>query len=213
MSQFESLMEALETGKNTSRMVQHQDGTESASPYVSANTNAQELFTDMEGRVDALYGAKPAYQAIKREKPEHRLMLWLKLNGHSTKEIASVTGYTDVHIRTICKQPWFIDAFCKLSTEAGKDAVQTYLEGEVMPALQRTVSLAQDSKIDAVKLAANREILDRFLGKPLAKTENKNTNSGTMTVVHDVAALQKEAELLDRRLAANGLTLFTPSRS
>lgn len=162
---------------------------------------------DFEGRVDSLFGAKPSYQLIKHERPEHRLILWLKLQSHSTEEIAAQTGYTKVHIRNICKQPWFIENFCRLAKEIGTDAVKTFLEGEVMPALVRTVALAQDSKVDAVKLAANKEILDRFLGKSVVRAEVNSTSKSTVEITHDITKLQEEERKLNEQLRAVGIGL------
>lgn len=200
MSQdYEMLSSALET---STKPVHSQDGTTHNVP-----TSTDNSFGD---RVDSLFGARPSYQLIKNERPEHRLILWLKLQGHSTKEVAAQTGYTDVHIRTICKQPWFIENFCRQAKELGTSAVNTFLEGEVMPALVRTVELAQGSKVDAVRLSANREILNRFLGKSVVHADVKTTSHSTLEVVHDIAKLQEEERKLNEQLRANGISI--PSR-
>lgn len=175
-------------------------------PEMSRNGNTPEAYAAMEQRVDALFGGKYANHLIKRERPEHRLMLWLKLNGHSNKEVANTTGYAYHTVCQIVKQPWFVENFCRLSSEMGKDSVQTFLEGEVMGALERTVDLAKSADSDAVKMSANREILDRFLGKSVVKAEVKQ--AGTIDhVVHDAAALLEEQRKLDLQLHASGLSL------
>lgn len=157
-------------------------------------------------RVDALYSKHVSYLTIKREKAEHRLMLWHRLKGRTTQEIATLMNYSYKYVREICKQSWFLEAFCRLSTEMGKDKVETFLEGELIPALQRTIDLAHSADSDAVKLAANREILDRFLGKSVVKAEVKQ--AGTIDhVVHDAAALLEEQRKLDLQLHASGLSL------
>lgn len=154
---------------------------------------------------DALFENRAAYVALKGEKPEHRLMLWYRLQGHNVKETAHLTGYTPQHVSAVCKQPWFIKAFCALSAEIGKDAVQTFLEGEVLPALARTVELARTADSDAVKLAANRDILDRFCGKPVAKSEVKVNGQHNVTV-YDAEKLQAEFKRNQEILAGRGLS-------
>ncbi len=66
--------------------------------------------------------------------------------------------------------------------------------------------MAQGSENEHVKLAANREILDRFLGKPLAKTETKVTG-GTTNVTMDANRLLEEYNRNSQELAARGIGL------
>jgi hypothetical protein len=130
-------------------------------------------------------------------------MLWHRLQGLNAKEIAMVTGYTPEHVRTVCKQPWFVEAFCRLSTEQGKDAVQTFLEGHQMLACEGLVDLAQNSESEAVRKAACDSILDRIRGKPVAKIETKSTSSVDVTVTN-VADLLAESQRLSKELTARG---------
>lgn len=90
----------------------------------------------------------------------------------------------------------------------GKDAMQTFLKSEAMPAILRVVDLAQTADSDAVRLAANKELLDRFLGKPVVKAEVKSTSTVDMTVA-DVTSLLAERAQLDQKLRANGITTGT----
>lgn len=152
--------------------------------------------------VDRLFGPQKAYNEIKREKPTHRLILWMTLQGQKIAEIAVSVGCTEGHVRNVQKQPWFQDSFCKLAEEMGKDAVQTFLKGEVMPAILRTVELSKTADSDAVKLAANRDLLDRFLGKPVVKAEVKNSGAVDHLVFDANALLEEQrrnAEILKGR--------------
>ena len=154
--------------------------------------------------VDALFGATKAYVRYKKEKFEHRLMLWYKLQGFSQKEVAQLLGVTPQTVSNVTLQPWFQEAFVALSTEMGKSAVETFLEGEVLPALQRTAEIARSGESEAVRLAANREILDRFLGKSTVKIESKGAVDINHTVL-DANRLMEEQRRLDEQLKANGL--------
>ena len=174
------------------------DGTKRESPYRPGPEAKQ--YADP----DALFGDSLSYHLYKKEKPEHRLMLWLRLQGHNVKETAALCGYTPQSVSQVSKQPWFREAFCRLSQEMGKDAVQTFLEGEVLPALQRTVDLAANADSEAVRLAANREVLDRFLGKSTVKVETKHSGS-IDSVVYDAQKLMDENARLDEQLKARGI--------
>lgn len=185
--------EVATAGEAPSRVVQRQDGTQGANPYLTSGNPLAD--------VDTLFGATPSYQAYKKEKPEHRLMLWHRLRGLSVKETALVTGYTPQTVSQVCKQPWFQEAFCQLSTEIGKDAVETFLEGEVLPALQRTADIARGAESEAVRLAANRELLDRYLGKSTVKVESK-VSGQVESVVYDIAKLRDEEKRLNEQLRA-----------
>lgn len=155
--------------------------------------------------VDALFGNKQAYLKIKTENFQHRLLLWYKLQSFNNRECAKLLGYSEAWISTITNQPWFQAAFVDLAREMGQNAIQTFLEGEVMPALHRTVDLARSGETHAVRLAANREILDRFLGKATVKIESKAAVDITNTVI-DAARLLEEQRRLDEQIRANGLT-------
>lgn len=179
-------------------VVQRQDGTYAERENVAVE--AGEGFRD----VDALFGQSQAYVTYKKERPEHRLMLWHRLQGRTVKETALLTGYTPQTVSNVCRQPWFQDAFVRMSTEMGKDTVEQYLRGEVLPAMQRTVELATGAESEAVRLAANREILDRFLGKATVKVEQKVSGS-IENVVYDAAQLMSEAKQLEEQLRARGL--------
>lgn len=181
------------------RCVQRMDGTIHPAP-----AHLTPPGTDPYSGVDALFGQSVAYVTYKKEKPQHRMILWARLNGHNVKETAALVGYTPQTVSNVCGQPWFQEAFARLSTELGKDQFQTFLQGEVLPALQRTAELANSAESEAVRLAANKEILDRFMGKATVKVETKASGSLDV-IVHDVAALEKENSDLQRQLAARGI--------
>lgn len=185
-----------------SRLVQSQDGTTREHMYLTDNTTSKETFEQYTQRVDSLFGDTPAYQGLRKERPEHRQVLWLRLNGHNCKETAALTGYTPQHVSTICKQPWFREAFVKLSTQMGRDSVESFLQGEIIPTLQRLTYLRDNAESDAVQKAACDSILDRIRGKPVARVETKHSGS-IDTTVYDGERLRDElarnAEILRSR--------------
>lgn len=180
------------------RVVQRQDGTQEKDAYKAVDAN--KVFEN----VDALFGRTQSYVTYKKERPEHRLMLWHRLQGRSIKETALLTGYTPQTVSNVCGQPWFQEAFCRLSSEMGKDSVQAFLQGEALPALERTVGLANNAESEAVRLAANKEILDRFLGKATVKVEQRVTGQ-IDNVVYDAAQLLEESKKIQDQLRARGV--------
>lgn len=184
------------------RVVLHADNTES----IGQMTGIQDAQYDSD--VDALFGTLPSYWIVKKEKPAHRMMLWLTLQGHKTKEIAAALRVTPQTVLKIQKQPWFLEGFKSLALEMGKDVMKTFLETQALPAIMRVVDLAQAADSDAVRLAANREILDRFLGKPVVRAEVNETKTVDVTIT-DAAKLMDERKRLDEQLRANGLLTGT----
>lgn len=183
-----------------------QDGTIREHNQSPDSTDLPEKFAEYQKRVDSLFNAKHANLSVRKEKPEHRLMLWLTLNGHSPKEIAGITGYSYLHVLQVRRQPWFQENFAKLSTSMGRDAVESFLEGEIIPTLERIVQLRDSADSDSVRLAASNAILDRIRGKPTVKVETKNTSTVDVTVM-DAEKLLEESQRLGQQLKANGILL------
>lgn len=186
------------------RVVQPMDGTQGRASEYKHAPGAQPFTGDEEAGIDGLFSASVAYHRYKKESPTHRLILWFRLNGHKPKEIATTLRVTPQTVYNVQGQPWFQEAFCKLSAELGKDAVTTFLEGEVLSTVQKLVYLRDNAESEAVAKASCDSILDRFLGKSVAKTEVK-LSGGTTATVYDVAAMQKEMAILDKQLAARGI--------
>lgn len=154
--------------------------------------------------VDGLFGATKAYLNYRKELPQHRLMLWYKLQGFNNREVAKLMGYSCHTVNQVVKQVWFQEAFCRLAEEMGKDKIEAFLEGQVMPAFERTVDLAENGESEAIRLAANKEILDRYLGKSTVKVETKGFVDVNHTVL-DASRLLEEQRRLDEQIKANGL--------
>ncbi len=172
--------------------------------YVSSPAD-QPYTGDEEKSVDGLFGDSVAYLCYKREQPRHRLILWMVLNGHKPKEIAAALRYSMHTIYQVQNQPWFQKAFCELSTEMGKDAVETFLAGEVVPTCQKLVSIrdAEDAPY-SVRKAACDSILDRVRGKPTVHV--KQEVSGHIdNVVYDAAALLEEQKKNEQILKSRGI--------
>jgi len=130
---------------------------------------------------------------IQKERPEHRIIVYLKAQGRSNTEIAKITGYTQAWLTQICAQPWFKLQLTALLHEKGGDMVQNFLEGQVMNTLETLVEIRDNGDKDATRLAAANAILDRAFGKP---TQHIKTEA-----VADPTNAQTEMSSLERELA------------
>lgn len=204
-----ALVSSLESGVRRSRLVSSQDGTSREAPHLTVNSSAADAFETYTDRVDALFADKPAYQAVLKESPRHRLILWMTANGHSPQQIADALGITRQTVYTVRKQPWFREMFVRLTTELGKDSVTQFLKAEVLPSLETLREIRDTAERDADRRAAADSLLDRFLGKPTAKVDTDGKAPADLP--NEVATLQAEAARLSAELKAVGA--FTPSES
>lgn len=157
---------------------------------------------------DDLFGAAQAYVPLRKEKPEHRIILWHTLQGRRPGEIAALMRCSRYTVYAVRAQPWFKDAFVRLAKELGTSAVETFLQGHEIPALERLVDLSENAKAEATRLAATNALLDRIRGKPTVKIEAK-TESSVDVAVHDAATLLAERARNEQVLKANGVLVGT----
>lgn len=209
-SDVDSLISALDSRSNTrsGRVVQSKDGTIKEGTYITENTANAAEFDEYSQRFDALFNDRPSYQAILREQPRHRLILWMTANGHSPKEVASALRITVQTVYNVRRQPWFREMFATLTTELGRDATEMFLKAEVMPSLETLREIRDDTTArPADRRACADSLLDRFLGKPVAK--NDNDAKAPNDITSDKQKLLQEAVNLDRELKVRGVNLET----
>lgn len=102
----------------------------------------------------------PRKKMIKVIKPEEKLFADKLIETGSVKK-AALIAYPDT------KYPQ-----AKGQNEMQKDVVRDYIQQNAMPAIKRIVKLSELSRNEMVRLAANKDILDRAGYKP---QENPNT--------------------------------------
>lgn len=156
---------------------------------------AEDYFEDK----DRLHGSKVCETTILREKPVHRMMIWLHAAGATAKEIAAQLDCTPQTVSQILRQPWAQKKLTEFLREMGQDKVRHFLTAQVSPSLDvlqeiRDTATARHSD----RLAAAREILDRALGKPTVHVESSNTNKNVPADVQrldaEIAAVRKQLE-------------------
>lgn len=206
------LFESLEAGSAERRVVRKQDGTMGEGRYVTDNTTGHEKFEEYKDSVDALFADRPAYQAILKESPRHRLILWMTANGQSPADIASALGITKQTVYITRKQPWFREMFTRLTTSMGKDTVTQFLSSEVMPSLEVLRDIRDDENAKpSDRRAAADSMLDRYLGKATVKVDS--AAKAPADVPAEAAALLEEQRRLDAEIKSRGLTYGRPGQS
>ena len=140
------------------------------------------------------------------EKPEHRMILYLKLQGQSNKEIATLTGYTVTWVRNIIKQPWFRKVFTQEAQTAGLDAVERFLEGEVLESLEVIREIRDNlGQKGNTRLAAANALLDRHLGRPTQKVITDNTHRNAADLSTEANEVDQEITRIEESLKTKGV--------
>lgn len=163
------------------------------------NPSVQAVAEEYFNSADRLHGDTVCSQTIVREQPIHRMMIWMHAQGAKVSEIARNTGYTVGQVSKVLKQPWARARLVQILKETGLDPVKHFLSHEVAPSLETFREVRDDpASPPMAKLTAADKILDRALGKPLARVESDST---TRNVPADLQRL--EQEIADTRKALN----------
>jgi hypothetical protein len=136
--------------------------------------------------------------AIIHEKPEHRLIVYLKARGLSNKEVSEKTGYSQAWVCQICRQPWFRLRLVQELREAGLNKVAKLLESSALDSIFTILEIRDDPTAPkAVRRACADSLLDRFLGKPTVHVEHDNPR---MPSSPELAAVDSELSQIDKQL-------------
>jgi len=104
----------------------------------------------------------PAYE-LDCERPEHRILLYLKAKGYSTAQCARAMGKSEQWVLNTQKQPFFKNRLTALLHETGKDQVVSFLQINGMDAMQKMVDLMNESADERVQLAAASKLMDKVV--------------------------------------------------
>lgn len=136
-------------------------------PYEKSEMFGSEIEQDAAQDPRALFNDRQPHYALKREKPEHRNIIFLKAEGLSNIRIARALGITPVTVSNVLRQPWARKRLLEVIHSHGEDAVQTLLQGEAYDSVQRLVT-ERDNELarPSERISAANALLDRLLGKP-----------------------------------------------
>jgi hypothetical protein len=168
---------------------------------------SREMYEEGKG----LYNDKPPNFAIESERPEHRMLVYLKAQGLTNQECADRLDYSYNWVCQIVRQPWFRTKFIEETELAGRDAVDTFLKAEVMPSLETLVAIRDSEGAKAAtRITAANSLLDRFLGKPTVRVETESTAKGLDDARATCEDLERQVQALR---AQNGLAESSPPLS
>jgi hypothetical protein len=170
------------------------------SPFFEQAPNSESFVPPANGtgeEVERLHNQLPPNIDIQHERVRHRMLAFLISTGSTQREAAKEMGYSEGWVSQICRQEWFVGLVAEEITKAGRSVVDELFRNAAPGAVLRVIDLSQNAEKDAVKLAANKEILERYLGK------------STQTVLHgeakvcddpveEVQRLEAEAQRLRR---------------
>lgn len=157
------------------------DGTAKTARYPGAYTSDRPTPYDQsslgqsdyeaEARKEFFGDTRPHYE-IKRQKPEHLVMLYMKAEGRQNKEIAEAMGCSAVTVANVLKQAWARKQLKEIIANAGGNQVVALFKGAAADAAQLLID-QMESEDERVAQSAADKILDRAFGKasqPLSVT-------------------------------------------
>lgn len=190
--------------ENVAKRVQgHLTGThcESEQLYVNNDLRRDPVAHAAESDPNRLFGqveTNPPNFAIIREKPEHRIIVYLKAQGMSNNEIAEKTHYTYQWVSQVTRQPWFRLRLTQELKEAGIDQVSAALRSSALDSVFTLIDLRDDpSTPRAVRRSCADSLLDRFLGKAVQKIE---TGEQKLPRTSEIQAIDDELKQVDEQL-------------
>lgn len=172
--------------------------------YPNSKLNGSETESALLSSPLALNGTRLPNFAIIHEKPEHRLIVYLKAQGLTNREVARKSDYTEAWISQVTRQPWFQLRLLELVRESGGETVKEFLGAQLEPSILRLVHLRDHAESESVQLGATVNLLDRFLGKPVQRTEAKldvtHRESRVENIDEEMKMLEAEEQAIRTKL-------------
>lgn len=141
---------------------------------------------------------RPPNFAIVSEKPEHRLIVYLKARGMSNREVSAKTGYSEPWVSQIVRQPWFRLRIVQELKEAGMDEVGQLLKSSCVDSIFTLLEIRDDSEAPrAVRRQAADSLLDRYLGKPTVHVAHESDRTPSTP---EISAVDTELAAIEQQL-------------
>lgn len=149
---------------------------------------------------EKLFNQREPNLVVMHEKPWHRAVMFMVAQGLTHQEIADHFGKTVPWISQLTRQPWFRARLTHELQLAGVDKVQTMLEAQVIPSIEAVIKLRDSAQSEPVRLNAAINLVDRFCGKPIQKTES-TVKADIHATVENVSAVDRELQQVEAQLA------------
>jgi len=160
------------------------------SPYELSGLASVDGSEEYANNPDALHNDRAPHYGIKHQKPEHRIVILLKAQGNSNKEIAEVTGMSAVAVANILRQPWARKQLVEEINSAGRNEVVQMFKGAALEVAEQVISIVKNPESrDSDKISASHLILDRLFGKPNQPME-VNLNDSSLKSMSDEQLLK-----------------------
>lgn len=140
---------------------------------------------------NALHNDIDSGVTYKKEKISHRLIICAAAGGATNVEIAASLGLSLPTVSNVLRQPWARERMLQTMKDNADENIRDILKTAAIPALKQIIETSTDETVKAeVRLAASRDIVDRFLGK------------ATQPLTHEEVSVDKLTdEELERRIA------------
>lgn len=181
----------------------HVAGTNCESEQLYANNDLRNdpVATAAELDPDRLFRqveSNPPNFAIIHEKPWHRMVIYLKAQGLSDKELAVRTGKSAPWISQLCRQPWFRLRLVQEMKDAGVNGIQKVLQASALDSVFTLIDIRDDANSPkAVRRACADSLLDRYLGRAVQRTE---TTESKLPTTPEIQAIDTELGNIEEQL-------------
>jgi hypothetical protein len=180
------------------------ESTPPCNKQLYVNSGLKELFADAPPNDKGFFNPRDPNLAILHEKPEHRLLLWMKAQGASNREIAQQSGYTEPWLSQLFRQPWAQVRLVEMLTEAGVDVVHGLLKAAAPDSVLKLIEIRDNPKINQTHPGVVRsccvDLLEHYLGKPKQQVEVRSENKTSLDITELDAEIAKHDKEINRLL-------------
>lgn len=127
----------------------------------------------MGDRFVPMHNVRPPQVTVQTENTTHRAILWMKIQGQSNRTIAQQLRISEGWVSQVTRQKWFLRQMALEMDTVGRDTTEAILQSAANDCMQQVIALSTAAKSEAVRLAASNSLLDRFLGKPVQRTQTE----------------------------------------
>jgi len=123
------------------------------------------------------------YYTVRKEEPQHRMILMLAAQGYTNNEIAEITGFTHITVANVKKQPWAVEFLIAAQKENYALMTKSELAGVSVEAARVLADVAR-GKIQttvAIRTKVCNSIVDRILGTATQVVHNTTQDPSQMT--------------------------------
>ncbi len=116
---------------------------------------------------NALYNDTNSDIGLKAEKPVHRQIGQMLVQGYTLSETAAAVGHSLKNVSRVARQPFVRKQMIEAMQQDVSLEIKKFLEAEVLPSLKVLTEVRDDAEARASdRLAAANALLDRHMGKP-----------------------------------------------